>query len=656
MWNSKKQFMTMKYFKYSVSALLMSFALTSCNDYFDIKPSTYIPADNVWNDPAVVNSILGQLYHNIQYEEFKYAEGFFDFNTVTLAICSDEATTAWGGDFSHNEVSDIDFGDSWFYTYGDAYKEIRNCNTFLRQITDASVDENEKKSIEGEVRFIRAMHYFTLVKRLGGVPLITTVQEYNDSDDLTKLQVPRNQEEEIWEFIRKECFEIADMLPETREDKYRNRVTKYTAYALASRASLYAASIAKYGKVDKGHCVGVDPAKADYYWEQAALAATKVTESGKYELVGYHLSTPEERTKSYRSFFLDDSNKEFIWMKSYVEPDIMHNYTKMCAPFSFRRGFGYGCSESPNLELVEAFEYINDYDGSLKVTDESGKLIEYAHLNDIFKNKDPRLAATVGLPGGNFQEGIIEVRRGVSKGGKIPSINDSKEFPHSMSEKYKLSDGNEITTIGKDGPYEDKEPTKTGFYLLKFIDESLVDYNRCTNPWPMFRLAEMYLNLAVAEIELGHVKEALKAVNMIRHRAGIHEIEENEVTQHGGNDWLRDRIRNERRVELAYEAHRFWDLRRWRITATPRSDNGGTGVMDSYKATGLYPWAVYEAGAAKDEKTGLMTPKKYVFSKEESDGQRLKRARKHFYQKNYYMKIKDEDMKTNPKLVNNPEF
>lgn len=646
----------MKYLKHSISALLLSLSLTSCNDYFDIKPSTYIPADNVWNDPAVVNSILAQLYHNIQYEEFKYAEGFFDFNSVTLAICSDEATTAWGGEFSHNETSDINIGDSWFYTYGDTYKEIRNCNTFLRQIATSSIDENDKKATEGEVRFIRAMHYFNLVKRLGGVPLITEVQEYTNASDLTKLQLPRNQEEEIWEFIRKECFEIADALPERREEKFRNRVTTYTAYALASRASLYAASIAKYGKLDQEHFVGVDPSKANYYWEQAAIAARKVTTSGKYELVGYNLSTSEERTNSFRNFFLDEGNKEYIWMKSYAAPDIMHNYTKMCAPFSFRRGFGYGCSESPNLNLVEAYEYINDYDGSLRVKDTSGNPIQYNSLNEIFKNKDPRLAATVGLPGGKFQEGMIEVRRGVSKGNKIPSINDSKEFPHSMSEKYKLSDGNEITTIGKDGPYEDNEPTKTGFYLLKFIDEKLVDYDRCTNPWPVFRLAEMYLNLAEAEIEQGHVKEALAAVNMIRHRAGIHEIAESELAQRGGNEWLRDRIRNERRVELAYEAHRFWDLRRWRIAATPRADNGGTGIMDGYKATGLYPWAVYEAGASKDAATGLMTPKKYVFSREESDGQRLKRARKHFYQKNYYQRIKDEDMKTNPKLVNNPEF
>ncbi|MCD8260625.1 MAG: RagB/SusD family nutrient uptake outer membrane protein, partial [Bacteroides sp.] len=308
--------------------------------------------------------------------------------------------------------------------------------------------------------------------------------------------------------------------------------------------------------MDNSHFVGVSADKAAYYWEQAALAARQVIESGRYELVGYNLSTPEERTASYRRFFLEDDNKEFIWFKGYAEPNIIHNYTKMCAPYSFRKG-GYGCSESSNLEFVEAFEYINDYDDTLKTTHPNGNLIEYDYLNNIFKDKDPRFAATVGLPGGRFLDGMIEVRRGVSKGGQIPSINDSKEFLHNMDEEYTLSDGKNIKTIGKDGPYEDCKPSKTGFYLLKFIDAELADYDRCTNHWPMFRLAEMYLNLAEAEIESGHIEEALAAVNRVKHRTGIHEITADEVARNG-ESWLRDRIRNERRVELAYEAHRFW--------------------------------------------------------------------------------------------------
>ena len=146
----------MKSIKYSVSALLMSLAMTSCNDYFDIKPSTFIPAETVWSDPAVVTSVLAQLYSNVQYEEFKYCgDVFFDFGPRTLALWSDEAIVGFNPADGLGSM-DAYIGDDWFYTYGDTYKEIRNCNTFLRQIETAAIDENERDAVEGEVRFLRA--------------------------------------------------------------------------------------------------------------------------------------------------------------------------------------------------------------------------------------------------------------------------------------------------------------------------------------------------------------------------------------------------------------------------------------------------------------------------------------------------------------------
>ena len=521
----------------SISAVVVSaFMAASCDSMFDIKPSTYIPAEDVWSDPAVVNSVLAQLYSNIQYEEYKYCgDAFFDFGPRTLALWSDEAIVGFNPADGLGSM-DAYIGDDWFYTYGDTYKAIRNCNTFLRQMGSAAIDESEKDAIEGEVRFIRAFHYFTLVKRLGGVPLITEVQEYNEDTELTDLQVPRDKEEVIWEFIRSECFDIAEnKLPATRDAANRNRVTKYAAWALASRACVYAASIAKYGTLDEAHFVGVPKDKANWWWEQAVTASNKIIEDNMYYLEGYDLTDRQARIDNYYSFFLDESNSEYIWFRAYMEPDLVHNYTKMCAPYSFRKGFGYGGSEEPNLEFVEAFEYVDDFDGTLKVERTVAinrtERIQYDNLIDIFENKDPRLFATVGLPGDKYQDGILEIRRGVSNGGQIPDVGSSN-YPGNMEVKIKLADGNEITGIGKDGPYEQNEPTKTGFYLRKFVVEDQVDYDKCTNPWPVFRLAEIYLNLAEALTELGRESEALVALNMTRHRAGIHEITMSDVSSH----------------------------------------------------------------------------------------------------------------------------
>ena len=467
--------------------VVSAFMAASCDSMFDIKPSTYIPAEDVWSDPAVVNSVLAQLYSNIQYEEYKYCgDAFFDFGPRTLALWSDEAIVGFNPADGLGSM-DAYIGDDWFYTYGDTYKAIRNCNTFLRQMSSAAIDESEKDAIEGEVRFIRAFHYFTLVKRLGGVPLITEVQEYNEDTELTDLQVPRDKEEVIWEFIRSECFDIAEnKLPATRDAANRNRVTKYAAWALASRACVYAASIAKYGTLDEAHFVGVPKDKANWWWEQAVTASNKIIADNMYYLEGYDLTDRQARIDNYYSFFLDESNSEYIWFRAYMEPDLVHNYTKMCAPYSFRKGFGYGGSEEPNLEFVEAFEYVDDFDGTLKVERTVAinrtERIQYDNLIDIFENKDPRLFATVGLPGDKYQDGILEIRRGVSNGGQIPDVGSSN-YPGNMEVKIKLADGNEITGIGKDGPYEQNEPTKTGFYLRKFVVEDQVDYDKCTNPW-----------------------------------------------------------------------------------------------------------------------------------------------------------------------------
>lgn len=632
----------MKSIKYTLFSLILASSVVSCDDFFDIKPSTFIPSEDVWNDPDLVNSIIAEMYSNLQLESFFYANGFFDFAQVDLTYCSDEAAVSWpNGDFV-TTPNVVIYGDDWFYMYGDTYKSIRQCNMFIRQSETAAIDPSEKNTLVAEARFIRAFHYFNLVKRLGGVPLILEVQEYDG--DLTALQIPRNKEDEIWDFIRTEMDDIVDELPETRDESEKYRITRYAAYALKSRACLYAASIAKYGKVDDEHCVGVPASKANMYWEAAADAAEKVINSGYYQLYGYDVADAQ-RTENFHQIFFDESsaNKEMIWTKGFALPDVVHAYTKYYVPFSFTHN-GYGCCGTPTLEFVEAFEYIDGSDGKLKLQESDGTYIKYGDMMDLFKNKDPRLAATVCLPGDNFQTSFIEVRRGIAKGMQIP---DKNVWVNDKSRKEALGDGYEITVVGKDGPIQAEDPTKTGFYARKFVDENVADYEKCSNPWPVFRLAEMYLNLAEAKMELNELPAAKEALNKVRHRAGIKELNDEEVTL--------ERIRNERRVELAYESHRYWDLRRWRIAATPRADNGGTGVLDNSPVTALFPWAVYEDGTKLSEKDGRIVPQSYIFSRE-SGYDRVSRPNKQFLERHYYIKFNDMDLKTNPKLVQNPHF
>ena len=183
------------------------------------------------------------------------------------------------------------------------------------------------------------------------------------------------------------------------------------------------------------------------------------------------------------------------------------------------------------------------------------------------------------------------------------------------------------STSGKDGGADAGDASKTGFYQKKFWDETLTDMNmgKSETPWPVFRLGEIYLNLAEAAMELNKSSEALDAVNKIRERAGIALLSNINM----------EKIRHERRVELAFEGHRFWDMKRWRIAHLDVTQGG----LNGFRGTALYPWYDIRDG-------------KYVFER----GRNTPKQLRIFLEKNYYTKINQDDMNSNPNLIQNPGY
>lgn len=602
---------------FTITALILSVSFASCNDFFDIKPTDIINEDDVWSDPKVILNVLTDLYAKIQWEDFGYFEGFWVFSQMSPSCASDEAFPSWqAGDFGGSNNAQAEYGDEWFYEW--PYDQIRNCNVFLQRIEQAPLDESDKKGYEAEVRVIRAFHYFHLVKRFGGVPLVTEPMEY-DPSNLDSLQKPREKEETIWNFIRTELDESIPELPESRDSNMKNRVNKYIALAFQSRAMLYAASIAEYGKVELDGLVGIE-ASANIYWKAAFDASDAVISSKKYSLFKKY----DDKSENYQQLFLEPDNGEYIWAKEFILPSVAHDFDKYATAYSFVGG--YGCGMAPTLEFVEAFEYINGEEGILKVTGQDGKPIEYAHPLDLFENKDPRLAATVYLPMSPCRGSEVEIRRVM-----YTKATDSYLKAGDLYETKSLADGTEFRLMGKDGLVDFDDVTKSGFYQKKFVNEKLtnIDFGQSDQPWPVFRLAEMYLNKAEAGFMCGEKEEALKAINEVRERAGIKLLTAGELTM--------DKIRNERRVELAFENHCFWDLRRWRIAAT----GSQKGVLDDWEPTALYPYIVYENG-------------NYIFTKANSS--EVPKPRKVFYERNYYVKFKAEDMTSNRLLIQNPRY
>jgi hypothetical protein len=393
------------------------------------------------------------------------------------------------------------------------------------------------------------------------------------------------------------------------------------AHALKSRAMLYAAAIAKYGAVDLDGLVGIAANPAPY-WKAAAAAADSVINSGNYSLYNKY----PDKAENYNQLFLDKNNGEYIWTKEFSLPDISHSFDFMTTPYSFTSG--YGCGLTPTLELVEAYEYTDGTAGTLKTVNGSTP-VKYDHPLDLFAGKDPRLFASIYLPMSPFKGSVVEIRRGVYR-----EFNQSFHAATNLHSKTTLASGTQLTVGGKDGIMLTGDPTKSGFYQKKFYDEKRIDFSegKSDQTWPVFRLAEMYLNKAEAEMELGDKTKAVDALNKIRERAGIKTLAENEITLNS--------VRNERRIELVFEGHRFWDLRRWRLAA--KGDTPGSGILDPGVPSALWPWVVYDDG-------------KYIFTKV-SGSSTVQKPDKVFFPRHYYLKFKSEEINSNRKLIQNPGY
>lgn len=606
----------------SIGLGLLLLGSSACSNYLEKETFDIITPDKVWNDPKLIDAVLVGMYYYVQMEDFDY--WYRDpWRLQNASSMSDDAQGSFQKDpLFDNGNATYTYEDALFeQKFSDVYKYIRNCNDFLYQIEISTIlSADKKKELAAEVRFLRAMHYFTLVKRYGGVPLIKEPQEYNPSD-LESLRVPRNTEKDIYDFIISECQAAAQDLPETRSNEAKYRTYKYVALTLCSRAALYAGSIARYGTVQLNGLVGIPSSEADRYFQTSYDASKTIIESGQFALYN---KKPDNKSQNYCDIFLkgNGDNGEYIFQKQYnVSGGKAHSWDKRNAPFSYR-GSGWGCGIAPTLELVEAYEYIDGSEGSLKL-EENGKQRRFDDPYELFANKDPRLFASVFLPGSPCMGTNIEWIRG---------IIDFKNEKHQATtqpdgDNTVTIDGITYKTCGKDGGADVGDASKTGFYQKKFFDETLtnMNMNQSETPWPIFRLGEVYLNLAEAAMELNKSSEALDAVNKIRERAGIALLSTINM----------DKVRHERRVELAFEGHRFWDLKRWRIAHLDVAQGG----LNGFRGTALYPWYDIRDG-------------KYVFER----GTNPPKQTRIFLEKNYYTKINQDDINSNPNLIQNPGY
>ncbi len=590
-------------------------AFSSCNKFLERESQAIFTDDQIFSDQNMIKSVLANYYGRIS-----WGQQFGDNGSFAML---DEAGFSSGGPNTMQE-----FPNDFWRMYD--YELIRNLNQFIVGVRQSSLDENNKKSIEGEARFIRAWTYFNMIKRLGGVPLVgDKIYDYTGGMDPAELQIPRSTEAESYNYVISECTEAAKMLG-IEKTISSARANKWTALALKARASLYAASIAKYNYKTPdvktaGNEVGIPAAEANKYYQIAYESALDIINNSPYALYN---GNADKGKNFYLAVSSKSSSNEVIWAKDYAYPGETHFFTNNNIASSVRGDIDANFV-TPVLNLVEAFEYTDDRNGALKTKTATGDYIYYNNPEELFAHKDARLYGTVIYSGADFAGTKITYQAGVryKEGGvwktmtAIPGTSDSKF-------------GGIITS--KDGPTtsNDMYINKTGFNIRKFIDENkdASTRGRGSDIWFVrFRYAEFLLIAAEAGLELGKSQAELTGyVNKIRERAGIQPL-----TTISLND-----IIQERRVEFAFEDHRYWDLKRLRI-----AHEIWNGSADNYNAVhyALFPYRIYAPGDPNDGK--------WVFEKQKSSHTLYPR---NFKYQNYYNFIDQVWINNNPKLVRNP--
>ncbi|MCF6405145.1 RagB/SusD family nutrient uptake outer membrane protein [Chitinophaga filiformis] len=598
----------------SIITLLAILLQPSCKD-LNIDPLNVIQDKDVFATEAGVKGYLATIYRALPIEDFYYRQEGSGFNRQWEhfyhpgALCG-EMVGPYGSTYDGA-------GGFGYWPYGD----IRTVNYFIENLpvyaTGFSPDQIE--AWLGEAYFCRAYFYFALAKRYGGIPIIRKVQHYPEQS-LEELQVHRDKEVDVWNFIGDDLDSAYNKMPATSE---RGRANRYVAAALKSRAMLYAGSIAKYGSENfvagdarEQGFAGI-PASAAAGFFQKAWDAAKLLE-GRYSL--YRKKTDKEL--NYVDLFLDRESTENILVRDYsLTTGTAHSWD---ATMTCRFMTADGLSRAyPTLELVERFT------GQLPIVNPDGTPRRFDNTGQLSQGLEPRLLATIYFPGATLRGRQFDMQRGIyehfagTAADELGQNPPNRQYRHLAGKTETLFNGMRI--IGFTGISTDNDDlTRSGLYVRKYVD-----YNRAqsqcglymsTQSWIDMRYAEVLLNRAEAAVELNNMADARNVINDIRDRAGAPLLT---------GEFTIDTVRNERCKELAFEKQYWWDIRRWRIADR---------LLDNTKYHALMPYYV------ADEQ-------RYIFLREFEPFQRSYNFEKKFY----YEPIPGGELGKNPNLYpNNP--
>ena len=524
-----------KIFKNILYSFVFLLGVCSCDDLLDKEPLTEISDAAVWSDPALVKAFVNSRYNQLRsgWMEEPWISSLTDETYMTW---SRECEPITQGYINPSQLGSVNYGRR---AWSSVWRNIADCNLFFEKIDGVTFrTDAEKMQLVGQVRFIRALCYHDLVSRWGGMPVITKRFNLNDKEEVVNIK--RSTYKECVDFMISELDKAATELPNSFSGADKGRATRIAALALKSRVLLYAASdLVNVGvKDEKLGYMSPDPQR----WKKAADAAEYcINEALSNGHALYDKYEDDVKTK-YLQMILEGGNAEIIFDRQHGSSSVGNNTSidQVNSPNGYA---GWG-GNTPTDELVCSFGYADGTPFSWEKWKADG-----GNTNP-WLNRDQRLYATVLADGDYFKYREVEVFINVDQ------------------------NGTELSTGGLDTKFgiEAHNTTITGYNMRKFLDDAYRDgsWQFTQKNWPWLRLTEQYLNLAEARFMEGSEAVAQDAVNVIRERARMPEIK-------ASGQELLDQIRNERKIELCFEEHRYFDVRRWKI-AEALYNSPATGV------------------------------------------------------------------------------
>jgi hypothetical protein len=528
--------------KYAFATIVFVCA-SSCNtDFLNPPPEDRFGEAAVWQDPALVEAFVNEMYRGLNHgiRELMLGsltdESHFIHNYGSAQVVLSNLTPGDLGAFIRGTDGDGDFAE---FNWLQLYRRIRLINLFKENIDKVPfTDEGHRERMKGEVHFLNAYFYHNLVRLYGGVPLVKRTFALEDD-----FLVPRSTLTESIAYIVEEADNAAALLPLTHEAANIGRATRGAALALKARILLYAASdlyndpswAAGFANPELISATGDRTAK----WQAAKDAAKAVIDLGIYSL-----EDTGDPVVDYTNVFLKKDSKEAIFSRYFIKS---RGWEDNALPGLANGPNGYHNwgGNTPIQELVDDYEFT---DGSKFDWNNP------AHAAAPYENRDPRFQASILYDQALWRPRPADTKT-IDPEGKI-IIRTVETAPGVWKAGLDT----------RDGPIEDWNGGYSGYYLRKFVDPNIEHEYAAAGgnqevPWHFFRYGEVLLNYAEACLGLGQELEAKTYMNMIRQRAGMPDVTET-------GQALIDKYRNERRVELVFEQHRYFDVRRWMIAPT----------------------------------------------------------------------------------------